>query len=119
MLEAAMMNRFTLCVAAAFILVPIPAVANCGDNDCAVGAFGQGGASSGGKAQGYRTEGPSELFLGETQTSTGNNHAGHGSITGVGSVSGNFPGDGTFRGRAVGTPDDCIGFCDDPFDDDF
>ena len=110
------MNRFVLCIAA-FALIPSTAVANCGDGECAVGAFGTGGASSGGKAQGYRTEGPAGLFPGETQTSTGNNHAGHGSITGVGSISGNFPGDGTFRGRAVGTPDDCIGFCDDPFGD--
>jgi hypothetical protein len=108
------MTRLVLCVAA-LALFPATAIANCGNEDCAVGAFGTGGANSDGKAQGYRTEGPSGLFPGETQTNTGNDHAGHGSITNVGSVSGNFPGDGTFRGRAVGTPDDCTGFCDNPF----
>jgi hypothetical protein len=112
----AVMNWSILCIAAALLLIPSVADAECGDGDCAVGALGTGGTSSGGKAQGFRFERPAPLFPGETQTTTGNNHAGRGSITGVGSISGNIPGDGTFRGRAVGTPDDCVGFCDNPFE---
>ena len=111
------MNWSVLCIATALFVFPSVAHAECGDGDCAVGAFGTGGVSSRGKAQGWHTEGPAVLFPGETQTNSGNNHAGRGTITGVGSVSGNFPGDGTFRGRAVGTPGDCTGFCDDPFGD--
>jgi hypothetical protein len=110
------MNRSVLCIAATVLLVASVAEAQCGDSNCAVGALGTGGANSAGKAQGWHTEGPASLFPGETQTNSGNNHAGRGSITNIGSISGNLPGDGTFRGRAVGTPDDCIGFCDDPFD---
>ena len=47
-----------------------------GSGDCAVGAAGQGGVSSGGKAQGFRVEQPSPSFPGSTFSNNGNDHAG-------------------------------------------
>jgi hypothetical protein len=110
-LEVAMRKWFTFCVAAAFVFIPSAAVANCGDNECAVGALGQGGESSGGKARGFHHEFPSRFFDGETFTNVGNDTSGRGSISNVGAQSGTFHGD-TARGHATGVFGDWSGQCE-------
>jgi hypothetical protein len=110
------MNGFTLSVAAAaLILIPSLAPAQCGGNSCSVGAFGTGGTSSDGKAQGFRLTFPSTMFPGATFSNTGNFDAGRLSISdGIGSTSGTFRQNPTptVRGNASGIFGDWSGQCD-------
>jgi len=111
------MNRFVFCSAASLFLLLIPSMAdaNCGDGlngQCYVGATGQGGTSSGGKAQGFFFSQPSIYVDGATYNNTGNNFAGHINVTGAGTISGSAPGSGnTFNGHATGLFGDWSGQC--------
>jgi hypothetical protein len=84
---------------AALVVLPSAAVAECGDGDCYVGAYGQGGESSAGKAQGFRYEQPGTLFPDYTLTNTGNLNAGRYNVISNGSSIGSTS--GTFRGTSV------------------
>jgi hypothetical protein len=89
-----------------------PAVANCGDGDCSVGAAGTGGDKSEGKAQGFRSEGPGPVE-GVSVTNSGNSDAGQFKVTGTrnGSLTGTFR-DGTARGHGTGVFGDWAGQCE-------
>src|SRR5215203_2232156 len=97
------MNRFVFGIAASLLLIPSVSVAGgCGDGQCSVGAFGQGGTSSDGKAEGFYDKHPSTRFLGSTYTNSGNSDAGRLNISGgVGTTSGTFRQD-SVRGRSTG-----------------
>ena len=70
------MNRSVLFLALTVLaLNPSMALAQCGTTDCAVGAAGNGGVNSDGKAQGFHFEGPTPI--GEHQVNSGNSFAGH------------------------------------------
>lgn len=112
------MNRLVLGIVAAFVLIPSPTLANCGnDPTCEVGARGQGGESSGGKAQGFNSRGfQSPAIPNSTFTETGNTHAGHITESAGGTLSGGAaPGSDTFHGHGTGLFGDWAGECD--FDD--
>jgi hypothetical protein len=104
------MNRFVLCIALG--LIPSTAVANCGDGQCAVGGFGQGGQASDGGAQGGVLKLPSPHFPGSTLSFIGTEDAGRINSTGQGSLSGVVK-DGTDRGHGTGIFGDWSGQCDD------
>ena len=110
-----MMNRFTICIAAAFALVPFSAVATCGSGDCSVGAFGQGGESSGGKAQGSYFVGPGEN-PGVSVSVSGNASAGHVAVSRPDGSSDSLAGtdrNGIVRGMGTGEFGDWTGLCDE------
>jgi hypothetical protein len=110
------MNRFVVFAAAAvLILIPSLAPAQCGGTSCNVGAFGTGGTSSDGKAQGFLQKFPSTMFPGATFSNAGNFDAGRLSISdGIGSTSGTFRQNPTptVRGQASGIFGDWSGQCD-------
>ena len=87
---------------------------------CRVGAVGQGGESSDGKANGFRLEGASGGFPGSTFTNQGNEMAGHIRVTGAfeGMASGALTPQGVIVGHFegvsatfFGVPDPCSGRC--------
>ena len=101
------------------MLAPSLASAQCGDT-CFVGAFGQGGVASDGRAQGFHLDAPSFKYPGAEATVSGTVNSGHNSYSGAvsGSLSGTFHGSGTaFTGRASGVLGDFTGHCDlaDPY----
>lgn len=102
-----MRNRFALCIAvalaAALLLLPSMAGAQCGDGNCSVGAAGTGGEQSEGKAQGFHTEGPSTVNPRVSVTNVGNNDAGRIEVSGDrnGTLAGTFRGDSA-RGHGTG-----------------
>lgn len=107
-----MRRRATVLVALA--LFPSAAIANCGNEQtCHVGASGQGGGSSGGKAHGFYYEEPSHMFPGQTLTNAGNSLSGRLTVGGGSTVteSGTAHGD-TFRGHGTGVFGDWAGQCD-------
>ena len=116
------MIRFVFGIAASLSLICSVSIADagCGDAQCSVGALGQGGTSSDGKAQGFYDKFPSTRFPGSTFTNSGNLDAGRLNITGgVGTTSGTFRQD-SVRGRSSGTFGDWTGQCpieDFPCDD--
>jgi hypothetical protein len=113
----------TVCVAAVGIALGVGATsASAGGcaSTCSVGGAGTGGASSDGKAQGFRLEGPSTGFPGATFTNQGNENAGHISLAGTanGMASGGFTPQGVVVGHYTGdvadffgTDDPCSGVC--------
>jgi hypothetical protein len=125
------MNRFAPCIAAALILMPLEAIADCGnDLTCAVGAFGQGGVSSGGQAQGWHLERieTDPMFAGQLGTNSGNAFAGRATVGGGDTLTlsgalkegqtGAAPGN-TFRGHGTGAVGNWSGQCglaDFPFE---
>jgi hypothetical protein len=114
--RAAMLNKRMILIAAVWSLLTPPALANCGDGDCNVGAAGQGGVASEGQAQGFRTEFPSIFFPGYGFSNTGNLDAGRLGITQpgeepVGTTSGTFRQD-SVRGRSTGVFGDWTGQCE-------
>ena len=88
---------------------------------CSVGAFGTGGESSDGNAQGFRLKGLSTGFPGSTFTNQGTEMAGHIAVTGPiyeGSGSGAFTPQGEMVGHwdgvtaiFFGLDGDCNGIC--------
>ncbi len=115
------MNRFILYSAAALALGLGPSAAiagGCGDGECFVGAAGQGGDSSEGKAQGFHVTGIDPEH-GSMVTNSGNSTSGRlvvdSPTKGAGSVTGTIRGD-TLRGQDTGFFGDCDGFCPDPFE---
>lgn len=110
-----MRHGITICIAAAFALVPFVAVATCGSGDCSVGAFGQGGESSSGAAQGSYFVGPGEN-PGVTVSVGGNASAGHVVVTRPDGVSASLAGtdrNGVVRGMGTGEFGDWTGLCDE------
>ena len=103
------MYRLLVCVIVS-ILYSAVALANCGDQDCFVGAGGAGGANSGGKAQGFHFEGQEGVAV----TNSGNALSGRLQVGPLGTVSGTIR-QGTNRGRGTGIFGDWSGQCDDPF----
>jgi hypothetical protein len=106
-------------VASLVLAVPTASAEGCADT-CAVGAVGNGGIKSDGKAQGGRREGLSTGFPGSTITNQGNDHAGHIAVTGafVGSASGADHPQGDLAGHYTGVSaiffgldGDCSGRC--------
>jgi hypothetical protein len=90
-----------------------PAVAECGDGDCSVGALGTGGEKSGGDAQGFRFEGPGHN-PGVSVTNTGNSFSGQLKVDRPGDDDTQLAGtgrDGIARGRSVGEFGDWAGQC--------
>jgi hypothetical protein len=108
-------------LAAAFILAPSLAFAQCGGDTCSVGGAGTGGVNSDGKAQGFRLEEPSTNFPGGTLTNSGNNDAGRLHVTDalnpVGSLSGTFRENPqpAARGHGTGIFGDWSGQCEEDF----
>lgn len=104
--------------AAALVSITAPAMSQCGDNNCSVGAAGTGGERSDGKAQGFHYEFPSTRFPGATITNSGNDEAGRFSITDVGSLSGTFreKPEASSRGHGTGVFGDWSGQCDEDLD---
>jgi len=106
-------------IAATTVATSPPASAGCSDT-CAAGAAGTGGSASDGAAQGFRLEGPSRIS-GATFTNSGNDIAGHVTISGT--VNGAGSGAITPRGQLVGhyegftaqlflgSPETCNGIC--------
>jgi hypothetical protein len=78
-------------------------------SDCDVGALGQGGDSSGGRAQGFYHNGPGRI-PGVDSRSAGTESSGRLELSGSveGSLSGTFN-DDTFQGRTTGIFGDCTG----------
>ena len=64
----------TLAIMASVVMSPMPALAQCNTN-CAVGAYGTGGISSDGQAQGFLVTGPGRLD-GYTFRNVGTDEAG-------------------------------------------
>jgi hypothetical protein len=81
-----------------------------------VGAFGTGGGSSGGKAQGFRTESPGVLFPNRQLSNTGNFDAGRFNVTeggrSIGSTNGAFR-QHSVRGHSTGIFGNWSGQCDE------
>jgi hypothetical protein len=80
-----------LAAAPLLVLVPSTAAANCGDGECAVGALGNGGANSEGRAHGYHytkpwTEDPDQQISNSGNLSSGRLNVADGSIN----LSGHF-----------------------------
>ncbi|HET7495442.1 MAG TPA: hypothetical protein VFJ80_08330 [Candidatus Limnocylindrales bacterium] len=77
---------------------------NCGDATCQVGAAGTGGEQSDGAAQGFRLEGASTRFVDSNFTNSGNDMAGHITISGAssGTASGAFTPQGVVVGHCTG-----------------
>ena len=94
------MRKF-LSLAVIFLVPTFPAIAECGDGECDVGAFGTAGTASGGKAQGWHVERPSTLFPGETYFNVGNFDAGTIRVSNQGTIAGTFR-DGVSRGHSTG-----------------
>jgi hypothetical protein len=119
------MNRFIVfgATALAVATVPLAAVANCGKNDCSVGAFGTGGTKSGGKAQGFHLDRSSTVFPDTQIFSSGTFSAGR--LTFSGSTNGTLSGygneaTGVSSGRGTGYFGDWAGQCDElDFDEPF
>jgi hypothetical protein len=110
------MNRFVPCITAALIFMPLEAIADCGnDLTCGVGAFGQGGVSSGGQAQGWHLERieTDPMFAGQLGTNSGNAIGGRATVGGGDtlSLSGALKGN-TFRGHGTGAVGNWSGQCD-------
>jgi hypothetical protein len=107
----ALMNVAAMMVVAAF---GSPALANCGDGACSVGALGTGGEKSEGKAQGFLFEGPGSS-PGVTVTNAGNADAGRLTVDRPGdddgTTSGTFRGDSA-RGHGSGSFGDWAGQCE-------
>jgi len=107
------MNRFTVCVAVALVLMPSAGIAACANGStCGVGAFGQGGVSSGGSAQGGQLKYMDDAspFPGEIITNVGNAKAGRASAADT-TINGVAQGD-TFRGHGTGIVGTWSGQCD-------
>ena len=115
-------KRFALvlaAVAATMVATGSPVIADCSET-CAAGAAGTGGSASGGASQGFRLEGPSRI-LGATFTNSGNDIAGHITISGTenGAGSGAFTPQeqvvGHYEGFTAelffGSPETCNGIC--------
>lgn len=94
------------------------ATASCGQNDCEVGTYGMGGASSHGNAQGGLFVGEEVVPVGTVViTNAGNANAGN--ITFSGAATGFATGtyrNGALRGRSEGPFGECTGFCPDDLD---
>jgi len=112
------MKKSVLVVAAvALTLMSAYAPAQCGGDSCSVGAFGTGGTSSEGKAQGFRLEFPSTMFPGGSVSNTGNLDAGRFNVDdgsgSIGSTSGTFRENPTpsVRGHFSGLLGDWSGQC--------
>lgn len=103
------MHRLLTCVTV-LVLSSAAALADCGDRDCFVGAGGQGGVSSGGKAQGFHFAGQEGVAV----TNSGNALSGRLQVGPLGTISGTIRG-GTNRGRGTGIFGDWSGQCEDPF----
>lgn len=89
---------------AASIMWPSSSMAQC-NSYCTVGAFGQGGASSDGAAQGFRVVVPGQTIPGATVTNVGNFDAGHIDVSLDGDTIGSLDGtyhDGVCIGLATG-----------------
>ena len=107
------MNRFTICVAVAFVLMPSAGIAACANGStCGAGAFGQGGVSSGGKAQGWQLKYMDDAspFPGEIITNVGNAKAGRVSAADT-AISGAVHGD-IYSGHGTGIVGTWSGQCD-------
>lgn len=115
-------KRFALvlaAIAATTVATSAPASADCSET-CAAGAAGTGGSASGGAAQGFRLEGPSRI-PGASFTNSGNDIAGHLTISGTesGAGSGAFTPQeqvvGHYEGFTAelffGSPETCNGIC--------
>ena len=106
-------------IAATTVATSAPASADCSET-CAAGAAGTGGSASGGAAQGFRVEGPSRI-PGATFTNSGNDIAGHVTISGTvnGAGAGAFTPQeqlvGHYEGFTaelfLGSPETCNGIC--------
>lgn len=106
-------------VVATVVVVSAPASAECSQT-CAAGAAGTGGTASDGAAEGFRLAGPSRI-PGASFTNTGNDIAGHVTISGT--VNGAGSGAITPQGQLVGhfegftaliftgSPETCSGIC--------
>lgn len=107
------MNRLTICVAVALFLMPAAGIASCAKGQtCGAGAFGQGGVSSGGGAQGGQLKYMDDAspFPGEIITNVGNPRAGRVSAVDT-AISGAAHGD-TFSGHGTGIVGTWSGQCD-------
>ena len=115
-------KRFGLVLAAiasTTVAISAPASADCSET-CAAGAAGTGGSASDGAAQGFRVAGPSRI-QGATFTNSGNDIAGHITISGTenGAGSGAFTPQeqmvGHYEGFTaqllLGSPETCNGIC--------
>ena len=87
---------------------PTASMAQC-NSYCTVGAFGQGGASSDGAAQGFRVVTPGQAIPGAVVTNVGNFDAGHIDVSVDGETVGSL--DGTYHDGA------CIGLASGVFGD--
>ena len=107
------MNRIALLAGAMLLLIPSMANANCGDGGCSVGAFGQGGVSSGGNAQGFHYIIQSPFLPNTTSTNSGNPLAGRLKVEGQfnGMLSGGSPDGVTANGHGTGFFGDWSGQC--------
>ena len=114
-------TAFGAVIAASLALaVPTASAQGCSDIPCAVGAVGNGGVNSDGKAHGGRITGFSTGFPGSTFTNQGNEVAGNITVSGPfeGSARGHDMPDGTLRGHYdgvsaifFGLDGDCNGVC--------
>jgi hypothetical protein len=97
---------------AASVMWPSNSLAQQCNTNCSVGALGQGGASSGGAAQGFRYVAPGQVIPGSTVTNVGNFDAGHIDVSLDGDVLGTLDGtyhDGVCIGLATGVFGDLHG----------
>ena len=98
------------------VSLPSAAFAQC-NSYCAVGAFGTGGSSSAGQAQGFHYVVPGRVE-GSTVTNSGNFDAGRAVIDSFGNVIGTISGtfrDGICRGLITGVEGDSRGLNPDCF----
>ena len=118
-----LVTKVTVCIAAVGITIGAGAASASAEgcaSTCSVGAVGQGGESSDGKAEGFRIEAASTGFPGSTFTNQGNPIGGHIRVTGAfeGMGSGAFTPQGVIVGHFegvtatfFGVPDPCSGVC--------